>query len=324
MTRPGVAAALAPAARMKNAAALAPAARMKNAAALAPAARVKNAALAIVVLAACSRGHASLSAPGDARRIVSVSPATTEALFAVGAGDRVVGRSRFCDWPPEAAKVPTVGGVIDADFEAIVQLAPDLVIGSPGPASTRLSEKLAPFGIATWFPEVDSMAQIDAMIVGVGQRTGHAAEGREVAANVDARTAAVERSVAGESVPRVLMVLDADPVVATGPKDFIDEMLRLAGGQNVLAVGASWQTLDFEQIAALDPDVILDASAMTGGSGVSRIRPEAPGWTHVRAAREGHVVSVGDPRVLRPGPRTAEGLATLARALHPRAPVPTW
>ncbi len=192
------------------------------AAALAPAASA-------LLLGACSRGHEAPAAGGEARRIVSVSPATTEALFAVGAGDRVVGRSRFCDWPPEATKLPTVGGVIDADFEAILQLAPDLVIGSPGPASTRLSEKLAPFGIATWFPDIDSLASIDAMIVGVGERTGHAALGREVAANVDAHTAAVEKSVAGEPAPRVLMVLDVDPVVATGPKDFADELLRRAG-----------------------------------------------------------------------------------------------
>jgi iron complex transport system substrate-binding protein len=303
--------------------------RRDVAAAFAPAvfarrAALVSAALAVLPLAACSRGHAAPDARGEARRVVSISPATTEALFAVGAGDRVVGRSRFCDWPPEATKLPTVGGVIDADFEAIVQLAPDLVIGSPGPASTRLSEKLAPFGIATWFPDIDSVASIDAMIVGVGERTGHAAAGRQVAASVDARTAAVEKSVAGEPAPRVLMVLDVDPVVATGPKDFIDELLRRAGATNVLSVGASWQTLDFEQIAALDPDVILDASSMTGGSGTTRIHPDSPGWTHVRAAREGHVVPVDDPRVLRPGPRTAEGLASLARALHPHAPVPSW
>ena len=120
------------------------------------------------------------------------------------------------------------------------------------------------------------------------------------------------------------MVLDVDPVVATGPKDFIDEMLRGAGAANVLATGGPWQTLDFEQIAALDPDVIVDASPLTGGSGASRIAPDAPGWTHVRAVREGHVVPVDDPRVLRPGPRAADGLASLARALHPHAAVPSW
>ena len=156
-------------------------------------------------------------------------------------------RSRFCDWPPEATKLPTVGGVIDADFEAIVQLAPrpgDRQ--APGPRRRACPRKLRPrSGIATWFPDIDSLASIDAMIVGVGERTGRAALGREVAANIDAHTAAVEKSVAGEPVPRVLMVLDVDPVVATGPKDFVDELLRRAGAANVLAVGASWQTLDF-------------------------------------------------------------------------------
>jgi iron complex transport system substrate-binding protein len=293
------------------------------AAALARAAPVRAAAAALA-LAACSRGHAPPAGTGEAHRIVSVSPAITEALFAVGAGARVVGRSRFCDWPPEATKLPAVGGVIDADLEAIVQLAPDLVIGSPGPASSRLAEKLTPFGIPTWFPDIDSLASIDAMIAGVGERTGHASEARQVVATVDAHTTAVERSVASEATPRVLMVLDVNPVVATGPKDFIDDLLQRAGGVNVLAVGASWQTLDFEQISALDPDLILDASTIAAGGGPSRIHPDSPGWAHVRAAREGHVVTVEDPRVLRPGPRVAEGLASLARALHPHAPVPSW
>jgi iron complex transport system substrate-binding protein len=287
---------------------------------------VETAAVGIVavVLAACSRRHAPVTTAGEAHRIVSVSPATTEALFAVGAGDRAVGRSRFCDWPPQATKLPTVGGVIDADFEAIAELEPDLVIGSPGPASSRLAARLTPIGIVTWFPALDTLADIDAMIVGLGERTGHAAEARQVATSIDARAAAVENSVASEPVPRVLMVLDADPVVATGPKDFLDDLLRRAGGANVLTVGAPWQTLDFEQIAALDPDIILDTSGMSGGGVPSKIHPDSPGWTHVRAAREGHVVAIDDPRVLRPGPRTPEGLATLAHALHPHAPVPSW
>ena len=292
------------------------------AAALARAALFRTAAA--LALAACSRGHAPPGAPHEAHRVVSVSPAITETLFAVGAGGLVVGRSRFCDWPPEATKIPTVGGVIDADFEAIVQLAPDLVIGSPGPASTRLAEKLTPFGIPTWFPDIDSLASIDAMISGVGERTGHAAEARQVVASIDAHTTAVERSVASEATQRVLMVLDVDPVVATGPKDFADDMLRRAGAANVVTVGASWQTLDFEQIAALDPDVVLDASTIASGGGPSKIHPDSPGWAHVRAAREGHVLTLDDPRVLRPGPRVAEGLASLARALHPHASVPSW
>jgi iron complex transport system substrate-binding protein len=300
------------------------------------------AALGLAGAPACSRasapdaartGTASTSASTDGatraevHRVVSISPATTEALFAVGAGERVVGRSRYCDWPPEVAKLPVVGGIVDADFEAIVQLSPDLVIGGPGPASSALSDKLAPFGVPTWFPSIDSLADIDAMILGVGERTGHASDAHEVVdgpGGIRARIAAVEDAVAAERAPRVLFVVDVGPVVATGPKDFIDEMIRGAGGVNALAVGASWQTLGFERVVDLDPDVVVDASSANGGAIATRIRPDAPGWSQVRAVREGHVVALGDPRVLRPGPRVAEGLAVLARALHPRAAVPSW
>jgi iron complex transport system substrate-binding protein len=219
--------------------------------------------------------------------------------------------------------LPAVGGVVDADFEAIVGLAPDLVVGAPGPASTRLAAKLTAFKVAAWFPEVETLAAVDAMILATGERTGHAADARRVTATVDARLAEVQRAVAGEPAPRVLLVVDLVPVVATGPKDFLDELLRRAGGANVLAVGASWQTLDFEQIVGLDPDVILDASSMSA-SGPTRITSSAHGWSNVRAVREGHVVALADERVLRPGPRIAEGLAILARALHPRAAVPSW
>src|SRR5580704_698606 len=115
---------------------------------------VLAAAAALATLAACSRGRASPAAPYAAHRIVSVSPATTEALFAIGAGDRVVGRSRFCDWPPEATKLPVVGGVVDPNFEAIAQLEPDLVVGSLGPSSARLESRFASIRVATWFPGI--------------------------------------------------------------------------------------------------------------------------------------------------------------------------
>lgn len=278
---------------------------------------VLAAATALATIAACSRGHALPQAGRDARRVVSVSPATTETLFAVGAGDRVVGRSRFCDWPPEASRLPAVGGVIDANFEAIAELEPDLVVGGPGPSSTKLAGRLEALGIATWFPAIESFDAIDAMILGMGDRTGHAEQAHHVVEDVHARAREVERSVAGAPAPHVLMVLDVAPVVATGPKDFVDELIRRAGGVNVLASGAPWQTLSFEEIVDLDPDVVVDASLANGG-GASRVTAQAPGWKDVRAVREGHVVAISDARVLRPGPRVAEGLDVLARALHPR------
>src|SRR5258707_15896998 len=83
-------------------------------------------------------------------RIVSLSPNTTETLFAIGAGDRLVGRSRFCDYPPEVRSIPSVGGYVDPSLEAILALAPHLVVGARGPAGPALAEKLGAIGIATF------------------------------------------------------------------------------------------------------------------------------------------------------------------------------
>jgi iron complex transport system substrate-binding protein len=280
--------------------------------------------VAAAVLAGCARRHdAPNTSPTEAHRIVSVSPSTTEALFAIGDADRVVGRSRYCDWPPEAAKLPVVGGYVDVDLEAVLELAPDLVVGASGPSSARLEERLGARGIATWFPETDSLAAIDAMIIGLGRRTNRLLDATRVVEGLDAHVHAVERSVADEPAPRVLLVLDVSPVVAAGPKSFLDELIARARASNVISVGNAWQTVGLERVAELGPDIVVDASA-AHTAGVSRITPHASGWESVEAVREGRVVALSDERALRPGPRVDEGLAVLAQALHPRASVPSW
>lgn len=277
-------------------------------------------AAALGAVAGCSRTRSSARDGGAPERIVSLAPSTTEGLFAVGAGALVVGRSSYCDWPPEAERLPAVGGVAP-DLEAILELRPDLVVGLSGVASQHLAEKLAARRIASWFPRTGSLADIDALLVGLGARTGHAEQARRVVADLDAREQAITAATAAERRPRVLMVVGLAPVVAAGATSFADEMIRRAGAENVLVDGKAWPVLGFERIVELDPDVVVDASAVETG-GVTRITPDAPGWSGLRAVREGHVVALADQRVLRPGPRIAEGLAALARALHPGAAIP--
>jgi iron complex transport system substrate-binding protein len=270
----------------------------------------------VAVATGCSRDHAH--APDVATRIVSLGPATTEALFAVGAGDRVVGRSRYCDWPPEASKLPAVGG-IEPDVEGILQLKPDLVVGPSGAWSTKLAQTLDGHGIATWFPaEIRTLAGVDALVLDLGARTGHVDGAQRVVARIDAGEQAVDRAVAGAPHPRVLLVVGLAPVVAAGPGSFADDMLKHAGAANVIADGGPWPVVGFERIAELDPDVIVDASVAESG-GATQVTAQAAGWGALRAVRGGHVVALGDERVLRPGPRVAEGLAVLAHALHPGA-----
>jgi iron complex transport system substrate-binding protein len=275
--------------------------------------------LAMFGAAACvpprTRGAAT------ARRIVSVTPATTEALFAVGAGDRVVGRSRFCDYPPEVTRIPAVGGFIDVDLEALLELSPDLVVGAPLSAAARIADELDARGVATWFPPGNSLADVDAMIAGLGERTDHAADARGVVDTMRAHARAIETAVASEPRPRVLLLAEVEPVVAAGPSSFADELIRRAGGVNGVLEGHAWQTLGLETIVDIDPEVIVDLSM--GGGGASRIASGvASGWNTTRAARQGRVLALDDVRLLRPGPRVADGLAVLARVLHPGVAIP--
>lgn len=283
------------------------------------------AVLAVAVLAACSRAGAGGdggAAAAEAHRIVSLGPGLTETLFALGAGDRLVGRSRYCDYPPEVLRAPVVGG-IEPDVEAILELRPDLVVGPPGHWSAGLAETMHARGIATWFPDdEESLASVDRIVEALGARTGHAAEARRLVDALDAKEQAIDAAVAGKPRPRVLLVAGVEPVIwVAGPKTFGDEMLRRAGAANAITGGSGWPVVGLERVAELDPDVVVDISVADGG-GPTRITRDARGWGALRAVREGRVVAVADTRVTRPGPRIAEGLAVLARALHPDAAIP--
>jgi iron complex transport system substrate-binding protein len=291
------------------------------------------AALALGVLAvaavglcgACRRDTGKPHRKGDettstvAARIVSLSPSTTEAVFAIGAGNELVGRSRYCDYPAEALRLPSVGGYADPNLEAILALRPDLVVGARGPAGAKLAGALTAQGVATFFPETESLEKIDGMLVGLGARTGHAADASRIVAALDERTAAITAAVAALGKVRTLLVFGVSPIVVAGPGGFLDELLRRAGGTNVVTEGTPYPSLGVERVIALDPDVILDPTA--GHSG-ERIGVDSPGWREVGAVKRGRVVSLVDEAVIRPGPRIADGLAAIARALHPDAALP--
>lgn len=270
-------------------------------------------------VAGCSKKQVATGG-STANRVVSLSPSTTETLYAIGAGDKLVGRSRYCDFPPEVLKLPQVGGYVDPSFEAILALQPDLVTGARGPAGTAITERLEARGVRTYFPETESFDAIAQMMLGLGDRTGHAEDAKTAVDRMKARVQAVEAAVAGAK-KSVLLVFGVAPLVVAGPTSFADEMLRRAGGRNVVTTGGGYPTVDMEHVIALDPDVIVNAVMAEERSQV-RITAESPGFAHVRAVREGHVVAITDESVLRPGPRVGDGLATLARAIHPEKTIP--
>lgn len=278
-------------------------------------------ALLALSAVACSKPAGAPATP----RVVSLSPSTTEAIFAVGAGSLLVGRSKYCDFPPEARSLPVVGGFADPSLEAILSLSPTLVIGAHGPAGPALEQALKAHGVVTFFPETESMAQIEEMLRGLGQRVGHEAGAADAVGKIEADRRRVAAAVSGRPRVRVVMLFDVSPIFAAGPGGFPDELIREAGGENLIKKGGAYPTVDLEHLLALDPDVLLDGAADPGaGASTSRVAAlrDAPGWRGLRAQKEGKVRLLSASTVLRPGPRIGEGLVALARALHGDAVLP--
>jgi len=237
-------------------------------------------------------------------------------MAAIGARDELVGRSVYCDYPPDVLLLPSVGGFVDPNIEAIVALRPDLVTGARGPAGKQVTERLEALGIATYFPMTESLSGIDAMILGLGARTGHEAGAKRVVSDIDAKEASLHARVDSLPHPRTLLVFGLGPVVVAGPGGFPDEMLRSAGAANVVTEGGAYPTVGMERILALAPEVVLDAS-MQESRGQERITASTPGWRELEAVKAGRVVALRDEAILRPGPRVAEGILALAKAVHP-------
>lgn len=271
-------------------------------------------------LVACRRTARAAKAPKD-QRVVSLSPSTTETLSALGALAQLVGRSRYCDYPKEVLALPEVGGYVDPNLEAIVALAPDLVIGARGPAGASITTQLEDRGIATYFPPTETFAEIEAMIQGLGERMARGGEAAQILAAMRGQLDDIERALDGVPRLRVLMLFGVEPIVATGPGSFGHDVLTRAHATNVVVQGGTYPSLDLEAVLALDPDVVVNA-AVAEERGAQRIGKSAPGWKDLRAVQTDKVLSIDDDRVLRPGPRAGEGAKVLARALYPGRAIP--
>lgn len=263
-------------------------------------------------LASCGRRAASTHPPSmaevdpaapAARRIVSLVPSATETLFALGVGDRVVGVSTYDDYPPEATARPRVGGMMNPSFEAIVALHPDAVVGVQGPLDMGLLQRLRDVGVRPLFPRVESIDEALRAIDTFGALVRRPDAAVALRARVDGELRAVRARVATVHHPRTLAVFSQRPMIVAGPGSWVDELLRVAGGDNVVTAGARYPTVPMEQVRAWAPEIVLDLSWQTGGG--DALTGVAP-----------RVVRLDDPVFVRPGPRLGEAARRLADALH--------
>lgn len=274
-----------------------------------------GAALLALVAVAC----AAPPAPGArAARVVSLAPSITETIYALGQGGRLVGVCAHCNHPAEATSLPRVGGYLAPSVELVLAARPDLVVVVPSPGNREAVRAIERAGIRVLVLHDRTLADLRDGIRRLADALGVPPEGARLLAQVEAGLAAVRARVAGRPRRRVLLVVGHRPLIVAGGGTLQDELLDIAGGENVAAdAGTAWPPFSLEMVAARAPEVIVDAAmgSETGG------RELFADLTRVPAVAAGRVVRLAPDAIFRAGPRVAEAAELLAGAIHPGAAV---
>ncbi|HEY1952366.1 MAG TPA: helical backbone metal receptor [Gemmatimonadaceae bacterium] len=246
------------------------------------------------------------------RRIVSLSPATTELVFTLGGGSRLVGRSKYDQSPDSATLVPDLGDGIRPNVEAVLGTRPDLVLLYASQENRPAADRFRAAGINTLSLRTNSIADFRRVTGLLGAILRDTARARTVIDSVQGTLDRVRAATAGATRPTVFWHIWDSPLITIGSGSFMNELVDVAGARNVYAdiTGASGQ-IGLEDVARRDPDFIL-----AGPEGARQIRSDSR-WRIVRAARDGKIVVVDTTLVGRPSVRLGEAAVFLANALHP-------
>lgn len=264
----------------------------------------------------------SLHAQTHPQRIISLIPSTTEMLFAMGAGPRVIGVGNFDRYPPEALTRAKVGGLIDPDVERIISLKPDLVVvyGTQTDLRTQLERAKIPM----FLYQHAGLPDITATIRELGARIGNITESHALADRIEADIADVGKRVAGRPRPRTLLVFGRDAetlrgIYASGAIGFLHDMLVVAGGTNVFAdVNRQSIQTTSELAVARAPEVIIEIGIDTASTSGRNLRA----WDSlpsIPAVRNKRIYQLRGDGMMNPGPRISASVRRIAEVLHPEA-----
>ena len=265
-------------------------------------------------------------------RIVSLVPSATETLVQIGAGNRLIARTQY-DVQPELASLPSLGDPLSPSIEALVELAPDLVILWPARGhGASAGERLDAVGVPWYGAVVQSVGDFRRLTGQLGRLVGMERRADSLLAAVEAELRAAADSWVGRELVPVVYVVQQDPPTTVGPGTFVDSILAAAGAANAFRdVRGDWPQVSMEDVVWRNPEYVIVPVLNYGTPAVPYREPDrsagalaaAPGWRAVPAVAAGRVISVDASLFGRPGPRMGEAAAYLARRLHggPAAPV---
>ena len=274
-------------------------------------------AVVFAVLLVSFSAWSEQAASSKPKRIVSLAPSVTETLFALGAGEQLVGICTFCDFPHEVERIDRIGSYIAPNVEAIVAKAPDVVIGVP-PNSPEAVAALRRAGLRVVIVQVDTIEQIEAAMRTIAHEASRETEGEALLAEVQRQMAAVRARLDGAPQRRVLMVVGQNPLIAVGSGIFLNELITQAHGLNIAAdTNQQWPRLSLEVAVAKQPDVIIDGSMGSEEKDEAQLFGVWQNFPELPAVRNNRLYGRRSYTLLRPGPRLAEGFEEIARLIHP-------
>ncbi len=272
--------------------------------------------------------HACSGSPDPPHRIISTAPSITEILYALGLGDRVVGVTTFCHYPPEATKKPKIGDYLHPSLETIVGLRPDLVVAET--TGVRHAERLRSLNLNVIEIDDATIAGIYDSIHRIGRAAGVPARADALCARMRSELATIQAKVAPLPRRRVLFLVGRTPgriedLIAAGRASHLNELMEIAGGENVFRDSiAAYGKIPLEELLARNPEVIVDMGEMSETVGVTDAQKRAVVelWNRypaLAAVREHRVYAVASDIFVVPGPRVVDAARALARMFHPEA-----
>ncbi|WP_349630304.1 ABC transporter substrate-binding protein [Acidovorax sp. CCYZU-2555] len=251
--------------------------------------------------------------PGPAQRIVTIFSSNTELVAALGLMERIVGVEEYTRFPPEVAGLPKVGGRLGFSVDAVVAQRPDLVIVTPArQAANQLVDPMERIGVPVMVLLSRSLDEVMGNVRQVAQAAGVAARGEALVLSLAQRLAAVDAQVAGQRAPRALMItgrMGNGMLLVARPGTYTNEAMLRAGARHAIPGIGTLAQVSPEAALAADPDVLLFAGAQPLLAELTR----RPGWRDMRAVRAQRAITVSRAEFLIPGPRTFDGIETLAR-----------
>lgn len=258
-----------------------------------------------------------VSVPARPRRIVSFAPSITEIVYALEQGQRLVGATRYSNFPPDAARLPRVGSYVRLDIERIVALNPDLCIATRDGNPKAVIERLQSLKIPVYVVNPHNLDTILETIREIGAILNAGDRAFTLTSTMADRIQKVRSRVGRvDCRPRVFFQIGISPIVSAGNGTFIHELIELAGGQNLARGKIAYPRFSREQVLTLSPDVIIITS-MSRQAVFEEVKADWRRWPHMPAVRDDRIYLVDSDLFDRPSPRLVDGLELLARLIHP-------